>query len=979
MGNLISSLKDFGNSISGHIVKSRRNAIRSRAMLRKTYRLFSMEMLESRRVLSGDFAFAGAFTGASNNSEGRAIATDNSGNVYSTGYFIGTHDFDPGIGTFNMTSVNPQDVFVSKLDSAGNFVWAKALGGVDSAGIAVDGLGNVYVTGSLAFPGDFDPGAGSFILTSAGANDIFISKLDSAGNFVWAKALGGVDDDNGRGIATDGLGNVFTTGTFFGTADFDPGGGTFNLTSPGSLDVFVSKLDSAGNFVWAKRFGGTNGDYAYGVSTDKFGNVLTTGFFIGTVDFDPSPAVNNLTSAGISDIFISKLDSAGNFVWAKALGGSSFDYGTEIDIDDLGNVYTTGTFSDTADFDPDSGSFNLISSGAFDIFVSKLDSAGNFIWAKSFGAANNDVGNGISIDSSGNVYTTGYFQDKVDFNPGTGTFNMTSAGSFDVFVSKLDNAGNFVWTKAFGGTSPDIGEGIAIDGLGNVHTTGSFQVTADFDPGPGSFNLTTNNGAEAFISKLTQDFVVPTPVTGAADWVLRRSGPNIQVFNKQTNAVVSQRPYAMILGVQINGAVSVVDSLTIDFQFGGLFSLPNGIRFEGNTGTDVLKIRGAGSELLTYRPSATALGITSFDVNGNSVTMTGVESAVVSNVSSLAIETQNSTDVMAVAPAIGYGGAVASMISGTSSAIAIRPLTWSNARNVTIDTGSNDGIAAGVANDTVTFAAGSLDAIGMRNLTLDMGKGADILTVNNFGELGLPAAGGAFWFLGGAGADRLSVSGDADLRLNDSQLVSSLGGRIFLDDIERGTLTGGASNNLLSAVGFSGSVILNGGNGNDILRGAAGNDSLFGGNGNDLLYGNDGDDSLDGGANDDWLFGGDGNDSLLGGLGNDILSGQAGNDALDGQGGVDLFQFEGTNNAESLRLEFLTATTSRFVRKPRGLSTTLELDTITNDASDEVSVQALGGDDLITIDLAFTMLGVVDGGDGTDSCTAPASWTKISC
>jgi Ca2+-binding RTX toxin-like protein len=261
----------------------------------------------------------------------------------------------------------------------------------------------------------------------------------------------------------------------------------------------------------------------------------------------------------------------------------------------------------------------------------------------------------------------------------------------------------------------------------------------------------------------------------------------------------------------------------------------------------------------------------------------------------------------------------------------------------------------------------------------------------------------------------LSASGDVNFLLSNTILASSGGGRIYFDDVEQATLTGGNSNNSLNATSFNGSVILNGGNGNDVLRGGYGDDSLYGGNGNDRLYGfdgddlldgganddrlyggsdldtlfgaagidwlygEDGDDSLDGGANDDWLFGGDGNDSLLGGLGNDILSGQAGNDSLNGQEGVDLYQFEGTNNAESLRLQFVSSTSSRFVRKPRGLSSTLELDSITNDASDEVSIQALGGDDLITVDLAINMLGVVDGGDGTDSCSAPDSWTKISC
>jgi Ca2+-binding RTX toxin-like protein len=981
MIKLSSKLQFVGQAVLKGLAFKKRHSTRSHSANRKKSRLFSLEMLESRRVLNGDFAFA-KHLGGTGSDTGYAIVTDEAGNVYTTGSFSGTADFDPGPGTVNLTSAGSNDVFVSKLDSVGSFVWAKKLGGTGSDvgnGIAVDGLGNVYTTGSFFGNADFDPGAGTYNLTSTGSFDVFVSKLDSDGDFVWAKKLGGTSSDVGNGIAVDGLGNAYTTGRFLGSGDFDPGAGTSILTSAGSNDIFVSKLNSAGNFVWAKKFGGTSEDAANGIAVDALGNVHTTGNFSGTADFDPNAGSFDLTSAGSKDIFVSKLDSAGNFVWAKAISGTSFEDARGIAVDDLGNVYTTGSFSGTVDFDPGVGSFDLTSAGSNDIFVSKLDSAGNFAWAKAMGGTSIEDGRGIAVDGLGTIYTTGYFQGTADFDPGVGSFNLTSAGSSDIFVSKLNSAGNFVWAKKLGGTSYDQGNGIALDGEGNVYTTGYFQGIADFDPGAGTINLFSTGGAGVFVSKLTQDFVVTAPVSGAADWVLRRSGANIQLFDKQTVSVVSQRPYSKTLGVQINGASIVVNSLTIDFQFGGFFSFPNGIRLVGSTGADVLKIRGAGAESLIYHPATTASGTTSFDVYGSSITMLGVESAVVSNVNSLVMETPNSTDVLTVASATGYGGAVASMISGTSSTEAIAPLTWSNVRNVTIDTGSNDVITAGVANDTITFGAGSLDAVGMQNLTLDMGKGADILAVHTLGDLGLPVGGGALWCIGGAGADRIVASGNADFWLNNSQLISSLGGRILLDDIELATLTGGAGNNLLSAVGFSGSVILNGGNGNDTLRGAVGNDSLIGGNGNDWLYGNDGSDMLDGGANDDWLFGGDGDDSLFGGIGNDILSGQAGNDALDGQAGVDLYQFEGTNNAETLRLEFLSATTSQFVRKPSGLSTTLELDSITNDASDEVSVQALGGDDLIAIDLAITMLGVVDGGDGTDTCTAPASWTKISC
>ena len=172
--------------------------------------------------------------------------------------------------------------------------------------------------------------------------------MDSAGNFVWARQLGGT----GNGIAVDASGNVLTTGSFGGTADFDPGAGTNNLTSAGSFDIFISKLDSAGNLSLAFAVGAAAGgtDKGQAIATDAAGNVYTTGYFQGTIDFDPGPGVSLMTSAGGTDIFVVKLDSAGNFVWARQFGGTSDDQGNGIAVDASGNVLTTGYFKGTADF-----------------------------------------------------------------------------------------------------------------------------------------------------------------------------------------------------------------------------------------------------------------------------------------------------------------------------------------------------------------------------------------------------------------------------------------------------------------------------------------------------------------------------------------------------------------------------------------------------------------------------------------------------
>ena len=310
--------------------------------------------------------------------------------------------------------------------------------------ITADGAGNIYTTGLFSGTVDFDPGSGINNLISSGGNDVFVSKLDSSGSFVWARQFGGIGSDSGLAIAVDSSGNVHSIGNFVGTADFDPASGTTsNLISAGSGDVFVSKLDSSGAFVWAKQFGGTLDDQGTGIAVDSSANVYTTGYFYGTADFDPaSGSSSNLISAGNDNAFVSKLDSSGAFVWAKRLGGTSGGYAEEIALDGSGNVYTTGYFQGTFDFDPASGTTsNLTSAGSLDVFVSKLDSSGAFVWAVRFGSTGSDWGFGIVLDGSSNVHTTGYFSGTVDFDPGAGTCELISAGSTDAFVSNLNSAG----------------------------------------------------------------------------------------------------------------------------------------------------------------------------------------------------------------------------------------------------------------------------------------------------------------------------------------------------------------------------------------------------------------------------------------------------------------------------------------------------------------------------------------------------------
>ena len=487
--------------------------------MKKTLRLSIVAALLGSSILVSPSAIAWSFSAniavssfsGTNNEEVRGTKVDRNGNIFTTGLFFGTVDFDPSDGITNLTALGDREIFVSKIDSFGNLLWAKRFGGVGADcgnSITLDSSGNVYIAGNFSLTADFDPGTGIANLTAAGLQDMFILKLDSSGNYLWAKSIGGSDGDDNATMALDSSGNALITGRFFGTVDFDPGLATSSLVSSGNSDIFILKLDSSGNYLWAKSFGDVNGDAGNSIAVDGNGFVYTTGQFRGTIDFDSGSGTTSFT-AGSDDVFISKLDSLGNYVWAKSIGGSAGDYPYSINVDIDGNVYTAGQFAGTADFDPGLGTSSFLSKGSHDIFVSKLDSSGNYLWAKSMGGEIEDVAYSLTVDSVGNVSTTGRFKGTADFDPGLGTFNLVSNGLFDVFISKLDSSGNYLWAKSIGGLTDDTGRSITTDTSGNVYAAGSFTGTVDLNPGLGTSNFTSIGEQDVFILKLDAIGIAP--------------------------------------------------------------------------------------------------------------------------------------------------------------------------------------------------------------------------------------------------------------------------------------------------------------------------------------------------------------------------------------------------------------------------------------------------------------------------------------
>ena len=257
--------------------------------------------------------------------------------------------------------------------------------------------------------------------------------------FNWAKQIGNYNGTN-VDIAMDNSGNTYVLGHFSYTSDLDPGSANYPLTSNGDFDIFIVKLTSAGDFVWAKQVGGTAQELASNIETDQNGNVYFTGTFKGTVDFDPGAGTVNLTAIGTStDIFFSKLDTDGNFVWVKVLANSDNESVNIMEVHGS-QLFLTGSFKNAMDFDPNAGSTQL-SALQYSAFLAVYDLDGNLAWAKMVGgnSSNDFVGSSnVSVDPSGNIYTSASFLGTVDANPGAGVLNLTASSGYDGYLSKLD-------------------------------------------------------------------------------------------------------------------------------------------------------------------------------------------------------------------------------------------------------------------------------------------------------------------------------------------------------------------------------------------------------------------------------------------------------------------------------------------------------------------------------------------------------------
>jgi hypothetical protein len=391
--------------------------------------------------------------GTGGGAAGYGLALDGDSNVYVVGNYSGTIDFDPGTGTDNHTSDANGDVFISKFDSSGNFVWAKTWGGYTDwyndygYGVAVNGS-DLYITGSFCGTNvDFDPGAGSSLKSSKGGGDAFLAKFGTDGVYTWAVTWGGTDTssgDEGHGVVVDGFGRVCVAGTFGDSnVDFDPGAGESKKSSAGNKDCFLSWFDQSGSHMGVWTWGGTGYDSADGLAA-TIDSVYVCGTFAGAnLDFDPGVGTDQRTASGTSDAYFSKFDSTNTYAYVRTWGGSANDMARDIDVDPDGNPVICGHFTGTdADFDPGAGYDPRTSNGVYDAYFTMFNLSGDYWDSRTWGGVDYETSYGVSVSNTGRIFITGcVMSSSVQFAPtgspcGEASDVHSSTGSYDPFMAK---------------------------------------------------------------------------------------------------------------------------------------------------------------------------------------------------------------------------------------------------------------------------------------------------------------------------------------------------------------------------------------------------------------------------------------------------------------------------------------------------------------------------------------------------------------
>lgn len=425
------------------------------------------------------------------------IAVDSSSNIIVSGYFSGTADFDPSAATHNLTSSGGNDIFLARYDSAGNYLWAIAIGGAGEeltyADPAVDEYGNIYICGVFDTGADFNPNGQTYLLSNRGSQDGFIAKYDSTGTLIWARGMGGSSNDIIYRIDYKNYLILFT-GAFADSAYLDNGLTQSGLYGNGHTDVALGKFTPIGNLLWVSQIGGYGNEYAYNITADVNGFTYVTGTFNDTLVINNSDTLYGVGTTA----FVASYSSMGSYSWAFAIKGC-IPFGISMDYNN--NILTCGMFSGYTDFDPGIDTSALLSQGTYDAYFAKYTSSGNFIFAKRVGGSGMDVGYAFRELKDNTLLFTGYFSNTADFDPDVTIASLNSSGLADLFVAHYDSSGNYMNAFRCGSSGFDFTRNFIVDRENAIYIAGGFEQSVDFNPASGINFLNSAGSRDGYFAK----------------------------------------------------------------------------------------------------------------------------------------------------------------------------------------------------------------------------------------------------------------------------------------------------------------------------------------------------------------------------------------------------------------------------------------------------------------------------------------------
>lgn len=672
----------------------------------------------------------------------KRIYVDNAGDVYLTGSFNGTIDFDPSAATFTMSSASGWDIFLAKYTSAGGFLWAKKMGGTggdESLAIGADASSNIYITGHFNGTSDFDPGPGVFNLSSGGTS-MYFAKYDAAGNFVYAKLISGNGGIYPQSILLDASNNIYVAGYVTGGYDFDPGPGSApGGGAAGSTASFICKYDNAGNYIFNDNFFPTGSSLRefviYNMDIDASKNIYVAGAFSGTIDMDPSVSgtvsVNSGSGAFKEDAFLAKYDSTGNYVWGKnfACDGLAFSVST----DPFGNVLFTGYYNALFDLDPGPGIYT-VPTATNSCFVGKYSSAGNFILGFNIPGINMAPSfNGLKTNSLGDFYIVGGFSGtNVDFDPGPGTSFLTSTCQ-DMFVTKYNASGNFLWCNKIGcGMFNGLWSHVGALFLRNssLYLSGVFIGTGvDFDPGPGTANLSSGSGVCNILLAKYNDCSATIPSSpGVISGTNQICQGTTAIYSVSTVTNATSYNWSLpggwsgssssntisITSGSLTGNISVTASNACGTSTASVLNVTvNALPSVSVTGNNTvcsgssLTLTASGASTYTWNTSATTVSITVSPTINTTYTLTGTSASGCSKAAtkSVTIIALPTVSINSISNSVCLGNSLTLSGSGAST------YTW-NTSATTIS------ISVSPTTNTTYTVTGTSAATGCRNMTI---------------------------------------------------------------------------------------------------------------------------------------------------------------------------------------------------------------------------------------------------------------------